>query len=179
VRTQLRARRALLGTMRAMSRRPATMMQTIKHNERMAFEQLIGRGGGIKRNGARTPRRRKGWPPAKTSASLRRCAFALSSAGLKSTAAGARRQAERGRARPPPCPDCHAHGRIRRRPALPRCRARGRAHSVGWWLCASTGQSQFGVDERGKGHLNLFAPRTRRARSRGATVESSQLRSGW
>jgi hypothetical protein len=55
----------------------------------MAFEYLIGRGDGIKRQGAKTPRRRERWPSAKTFASLRLCALALSFAGLKSTAAGA------------------------------------------------------------------------------------------
>src|ERR1017187_1888108 len=84
---------------------------------------------GIKRKDAKTPRRREGWPSAKTFASLRLCALALKFAGLKSKAAGARRRTERGRPRPRQCSDGNAHSPIRCRTVLPRCCARGRARS--------------------------------------------------
>jgi len=58
----------------------------------------------------------------------------------------------------------------------------GRAprQSLNWWPCASTGQWQFGVDERGKGRLNFCrAKDTKAAESRSDALEISQLRSGW
>jgi len=57
----------------------------------------------------------------------------------------------------------------------------GRAprQSPSWWPCASTGQWQFGVDERGKRRLK-FSCEERDGRGVAKRhMEISQLRSGW
>ena len=79
-------------------------------------------------------------------------------------------RAEGGRPRPQQCPDGDAHSPIRCRTVLPRCCARGRAHSGRFAVrrrkrqpgrarspakSQPCGQWRFGVDERGKGRFNL------------------------
>jgi hypothetical protein len=58
--------------------------------------------------------------------------------------------AECGRPRPLPCPNCDARSPIRRRPVLPRCSARGRAHSglTDGARVVSTRSARFWHDDR-------------------------------